>query len=87
MIIRGDEMFNLFKRKAQKDLYPESAKYKKRDFVRFRHRGEIHCGFIFDASLDESGNVIYTIQMGGECPTFVYDYKEESIVEVITHAR
>ncbi len=76
-------MFNFFKKKAKKEAYPESAKYKKRDFVRFRHRGELHCGFIFDAALDEDGNVIYTIQMGGECPTFVYNYKEDTIVGLV----
>ena len=73
-------IFNIFKSKPRKPSWPEGAKYKFRDFVRFRHRGELHFGFVHEARLDEEGNVIYTIQMGGECPTFVYNYKEESIV-------
>ncbi len=68
--------FNIFKKKP---IYPEIAKYKIRDFVRFRHRGELHFGFIHEARV-ENGEVLYTIQMGGECPTFVYNYKEENIV-------
>lgn len=72
--------FNIFKKKTNKDAYPENARYKFRDFVRFRHRGELHFGFIHEAHLDEEGNVLYTIQMGGECPTFVYNYKEDQIV-------
>ena len=71
---------DIFKKKNKKSAYPENAKYKFRDFVRFRHRGELHFGFIHEANVDEEGNVIYTIQMGGECPTFVYNYKEENIV-------
>lgn len=68
--------FNIFKKKP---VYPENAKYKLRDFVRFRHRGELHFGFIHEARV-ENEEVLYTIQMGGECPTFVYNYKEENIV-------
>ena len=72
--------FNIFKKKEQKSDWPENARYKPRDFVRFRHRGELHFGFINEARVDAEGNILYTIQMGGECPTFVYNYKEEQIV-------
>lgn len=72
-------IFNIFKKKAPKETWPADAKYKYRDFVRFRHRGELHMGFVHEARV-EGGEVIYTIQMGGECPTFVYNYKEDQIV-------
>lgn len=72
-------LFNIFKKKPRKPDWPDEAKYKPRDFVRFRHRGELHFGFVHEARV-EDGEVIYTIQMGGECPTFVYNYKEEKIV-------
>lgn len=71
---------DIFKKKPKKSAWPENAKYKPRDFVRFRHRGELHFGFVNDARVGEDGNVIYTLQMGGECPTFIYNYKEENIV-------
>ena len=73
-------IFDFFKKKIKREEYPENAKYKPRDFVRFRHRGELHFGIIHEARVDEHGNILYTIQMGGECPTFVYNYNEESIV-------
>lgn len=73
-------LFNLFKKRSGKGGYPEQAKYKLRDFVRFRHRGEVRFGFIHEARVDEDGTVLYTIQMGGECPTFVYNYSEEKII-------
>ena len=72
-------LLDIFIRASKKSSYPENAKYKLRDFVRFRHRGELHFGFIHEARV-ENGEVLYTIQMGGECPTFVYNYKEENIV-------
>lgn len=71
--------FDIFKKKSTQNMWPEEAKYKMRDFVRFRHRGELHFGFVHEARV-EDGEVIYTLQMGGECPTFVYNYKEDKIV-------
>ena len=79
---RGGFMFlNIFKKKQKKDVWPEEAKYKYRDFVRFRYRGEIRFGFVFEVKVDADGDFAYTIQMGGECPTFVYDFKEGSIID------
>jgi hypothetical protein len=72
-------LLDIFKKKLRKPTWPEEAKYKPRDFVRFRHRGELHFGFVHEARV-ENGEVLYTIQMGGECPTFVYNYKENQIV-------
>lgn len=71
---------DIFKKKNKKSAYPENARYLLGDFVRFRHRGELHFGFIYEARVDDDGKVIYTLQMGGECPTFIYNYKEENIV-------
>ena len=72
--------FDIFKKKLPKNAWPENAKYKPRDFVRFRHRGELHFGFVHEATTNDVGEIIYTLQMGGECPTFVYNYKEDQIV-------
>lgn len=76
-------LFGLFGKRSGKGGYPEQARYKLRDFVRFRHRGEVRFGFIHEARLGEDGKVLYTIQMGGECPTFVYNFPEESIIGVL----
>ena len=71
---------DIFKKKSKKDVWPDNAKYKFRDFVRFRHRGELRHGFIYEVRVEEDGSILYTIQMGGECPTFVYNHREENIV-------
>ena len=62
--------------------YPKNARYQKRDFVNFRRRGELCFGWIYDAKFDKAGNVTYTIQIGGQCPSFIYDFKEEDIIGI-----
>lgn len=66
-----------FKKKVK---YPQNAKYQKSDFVTFRRRGDLSFGWIYDARLDSDGKVLYTIQIGGQCPALIYDFKEEDII-------
>ncbi|MBP3369935.1 MAG: hypothetical protein J6L85_04195 [Clostridia bacterium] len=68
---------NLFNRKKK---YPEAAKYKEDDCVSFRYRDDLAFGYIYDAKVDSDGKVSYTIQLGGQCPALLYDFKEENIV-------
>ena len=49
------------------------------DFVNFRYRGELYFGYIYDAS-EVNGKIEYTIQIGGQCPALIYNYKEEDII-------
>ena len=65
-----------------KKKYPPAAKYKEKDFVNFYHRGDMRFGWIYDAKVDKSGAVSYTIQVGGQCPSFIYDFKEEDIIGI-----
>lgn len=71
----------LFKKK---DLYPQSAKYKKGDFVNFRRRDELCFGYIYEAFQGSDGKITYTIQIGGQCPAFLYNWKEEDIIGLKT---
>ena len=71
----------LFKKKTK---YPEEAKYKKGDFVNFRRRGELSFGYIYDAARTSDGKITYTLQIGGQCPAFLYDWKEEDIIGLKT---
>lgn len=64
----------------KKNKYPETAKYKKGDFVNFRYRDELYFGYIFMAYISKDNKITYTIQIGGQCPSFIYDYKEEDII-------
>ncbi len=68
---------NLFSKKKK---YPEIAKYKEDDCVSFRYRDDLYFGYIHDAKLDDDGKVSYTIQLGGQCPALLYDFKEGNII-------
>ena len=63
----------------KKPKYPINAKYQLSDFVNFRFRNELCFGYIFDA-YEVNGKILYTIQLGGQCPGFIDDYKEEDII-------
>lgn len=68
-----------FRRKKAK--YLEIAKYKIGDYVNFRHNDELYFGYIYMAYLNkETNKITYTIQIGGQCPSFIHDYKEENII-------
>lgn len=64
----------------KKNKFPPQAKYKKGDYVNFRYRNELFFGYIAKARLDEQGNVLYTIQIAGQCPEFIENYKEQDII-------
>ena len=66
--------------RKKKIKFPEIAKYKIGDYVNFRYLNELYFGYIYDAKLDEDGKVLYTIQIGGQCPQFIENYKEEKII-------
>lgn len=74
-------MFNFFRKK--KEVYPENAKYKLKDYVNFRYRDELYFGYIYGAK-EVEGKILYTIQIGGQCPALIYDYKEENIIGLKT---
>ena len=57
-----------------------ATKYKLSDYVNFRYRGELYFGYIYEAFVDKDNKVTYTIQIGGQCPALIYDYKEEDII-------
>ena len=70
-----------FRRKKIKYKYPEQAKYKLDDYVNFRYRNELYFGHICSAKINE-GKVIYTIQIEGQCPSFIYNFNEEDIIGI-----
>lgn len=63
----------------KKKKYPDNAKYMLKDFVNFRYRNELYFGYIYEAK-EVNGKILYTIQIGGQCPAFIENYKEEDII-------
>ena len=70
----------LFKKKEKKPVEIIESKYYFGDHVRFRYKGEICPGVIYGISKDSEGEVVYQIQIGGECPAFVSNVKESQVI-------
>ncbi len=69
-----------FKKKKNKIVI--HSKYHLGDFVRFKDKKDGVCpGYIYEVKLNENNEVIYTLQVGGECPSFRYNIKEEEIIK------
>ena len=66
-----------FKKKKQ-EVIIHSA-FVKGQNVKFKYRGDVCPGIIYDVKLDNDENVVYDIQIGGECPAIIKDVKEEII--------
>ena len=49
------------------------------DVVMFSYRGDMTTGYIYEISLDENGDVLYSIQIGGECPAVIPKIKEKDV--------
>ena len=53
--------------------------YKIGDVVNFPFKGEMAPGIIYDIRKDEEGNILYDVQIGGECPAVIKNIKETTI--------
>lgn len=70
----------LFKKKKKKKPVINNNKYYVGQWIKFRHRGELEPGVIYDMNLDDEGDVIYDVQLGGECPVIIEGVKEKDII-------
>ena len=55
------------------------TKFKMGDCVRFKHRGELTFGWIYEIYIKEGQETIYDIQIGGQCPAILYGFKESDL--------
>ena len=67
-----------FKKKNKKEPITGN-KYQVGQTVRFRYKGEICPGYIYEVKQDDNKNIIYDVQIGGECPAIIVNIKEEEI--------
>ena len=66
-----------FKKKKTKE--PIHGKFQIGEMVRFRHKGEICPGYIYILYKNQAGEILYDVQIGGECPTIINGVREEHI--------
>ena len=70
-----------FKKKNKKQPVTGN-KYQLGETIRFRYKGEICPGYIYEVKYDSDKNIIYDVQIGGECPTIIVNIKEEEILKI-----
>ena len=59
-----------------------NSKFKLNDYVDFFHSDDIYFGHISKIYLDDKGNVIYDIDIAGQCPATLVGIKEEKVVRI-----
>ena len=77
-----------FKKKKIKEEYIEGSKFKVGDTVRFRYKDELTFGTIWHVRKDINQNIVYDIQVGGQCPwmaegiyeSIIHPYEQKSVV-------
>ncbi len=65
------------KRKKEKIII--NSKYQIGDHVHFRYKDEVRPGHIYDIRLNKADEVVYDIQIGGECPVVIENIPENKI--------
>ena len=59
-----------------------NSKYKEGDFVMFKNkRDEVTNGYIYRIYLSPNGEVMYDIQVGGECPSILNEILENKVIK------
>ena len=67
----------LFKKKKSEVIL--NSTYKKGQKVSFKRRDDVDPGIIFEVRKNSYGEIIYDIQIGGECPAIIKDVNEKDI--------
>ena len=65
--------------KKKKKVTITNNKYQIREPVRFKRRGEVDPGVIYNIKQNNEGEIIYDVQIGGECPVIIKDIPEKDI--------
>lgn len=70
----------VFLRKRKKQTEPiTNAKFKDSQFVGFHVNNELYTGYIYAIHRQLNGDIVYDIQIGGECPAIKRDVPENKI--------
>ena len=71
---------NLIKKySAEKSSIEINTAYKMGQFVHFRFRDELYFGYVNWIYKNASGQTVYDIQVGGQCPAIIRGITEETM--------
>ena len=71
-----------FRKKKEKIKVEINSKFKLNDYVDFFHKDDIYFGHISNIYLDDNDNVIYDIDIAGQCPATLVGISEEKVVRL-----
>lgn len=69
-------------KKKKKEVVQVNSKFSLNDFVDFYYRDDIYFGNISNIYLAESGEVLYDIDIAGQCPATLTEIKEEKVIRI-----
>ena len=72
----------IFKKKKNKVVLDINSKYKLGDYVDFYHKDDIYFGHISKIYLDSESNVIYDIDIAGQCPATLSEISESKVIRI-----
>ena len=70
-----------FKRK-KKVLEQINSKFKLSDFVDFYYQDDVYFGKISNVYLASSGEVLYDIDIAGQCPATISEIEENKVIRI-----
>ena len=74
-------MFKFLKKQCKAVSFPDS-KFKLGESVDFFHKDDLYFGHISNIYLDANGDVLYDIDIAGQCPATLSEIKEEKVVRI-----
>ncbi len=66
-----------FKKKKVKEVI--ETKFVMGESVRFRYRGDLTYGWIYEIHAKKGMETLYDVQVGGQCPAILYNLKESEL--------
>lgn len=71
-----------FFRKKVKEEPAINSKFQLKEEVLFRNKhNELTNGYIYQIHVMNENKTTYDVQIGGECPTIIYDVDEDKIIK------
>ena len=72
----------MFFKKKKKVVEEINSKFKVDDFVDFHYRDDIYFGKISKVHLAPTGEVLYDIDIAGQCPATLENIEEEKVIRI-----
>ena len=70
-----------FKKKKNNKRQPDEYLYEIGSIIRFKYRGDVTNAYVYDVYLNDEDQIVYDLQIGGECPVVIKGILETSIIK------